>query len=308
MSGEIVPFGKYKGQAVEVMAADRDYCDWLLAQPWAKDKLRSVYNIIINYGAEPQDTPEHNALQAKFLDDAVCMRLWRNACPGHARRAMAARAVLPIKAAEAVRRKWGEIVDKMREDVKGWEWRAAERRRLLEQLTSDPQKAESTQMPYGHYGYTGTALSIATRALEDSESCLNRASRLLSHWLSEPELAAGRRGSCSVDEPTLSDREFENGGWDVTFRVRWRAAAMHYYSFGEWSGDARRQHEHFVADSGDAHLAVECKPSIGDDFPSVLRQVKNHKGDFTHRIVVVGSYTGQGATLNQVKEDRKSVV
>lgn len=33
MSGEVVPFGQYKGQPVEVMAADTDYCEWLAAQP-----------------------------------------------------------------------------------------------------------------------------------------------------------------------------------------------------------------------------------------------------------------------------------
>ena len=27
MPGEVVPFGKYKGQPVEVMAADTDYCE-----------------------------------------------------------------------------------------------------------------------------------------------------------------------------------------------------------------------------------------------------------------------------------------
>jgi len=30
----VVPFGKYKGQPVEVLASDRDYSEWLLAQGW----------------------------------------------------------------------------------------------------------------------------------------------------------------------------------------------------------------------------------------------------------------------------------
>ena len=33
MPGEVVPLGKYKGQPVEVMAAGKDNCDWLAAQP-----------------------------------------------------------------------------------------------------------------------------------------------------------------------------------------------------------------------------------------------------------------------------------
>jgi hypothetical protein len=33
MTADIVPFGKYKGQPVEAMMADRDYCAWALSQP-----------------------------------------------------------------------------------------------------------------------------------------------------------------------------------------------------------------------------------------------------------------------------------
>jgi uncharacterized protein (DUF3820 family) len=32
MAPNLVPFGKYKGQPVEVLAQDREYCDWLDAQ------------------------------------------------------------------------------------------------------------------------------------------------------------------------------------------------------------------------------------------------------------------------------------
>ena len=43
MPGEVVLFGKYKGQPVEVMAADTDYCEWLAAQPWFSAKYRNIY-------------------------------------------------------------------------------------------------------------------------------------------------------------------------------------------------------------------------------------------------------------------------
>jgi hypothetical protein len=48
LTGEIVPFGKYKGQPVETLAADPDYCEWLIAQPWFTAKYRNVYNIVVN--------------------------------------------------------------------------------------------------------------------------------------------------------------------------------------------------------------------------------------------------------------------
>src|SRR5215475_10974387 len=75
MSAEIVPFGKYKDQPAEALLADRDYCEWLLGQPWFRDRWPNVYQVIVNYGTEPQDSPEHNQMQAAFLDDAWCLAL-----------------------------------------------------------------------------------------------------------------------------------------------------------------------------------------------------------------------------------------
>ena len=68
MSGEIVPFGKYKGKPIEAMAEDRQYLDWVTAQPWFRERYANIYTLIINNFQEPADTPEHNALQARFLD------------------------------------------------------------------------------------------------------------------------------------------------------------------------------------------------------------------------------------------------
>lgn len=69
MAQNVVPFGKYKGQPVEALAQDRDYVDWLLAQPWLKNKHQNLYTLIINNFTEPSETPEHNAVQALFLDN-----------------------------------------------------------------------------------------------------------------------------------------------------------------------------------------------------------------------------------------------
>jgi len=90
MSAEIVPFGKYKGQPVAALAADEDYCEWLTAQPWFRQRYGNVYNILIQGGAEPQDSPEHNEMQARFLNNDWCLGLgvllWRGAARGYANR------------------------------------------------------------------------------------------------------------------------------------------------------------------------------------------------------------------------------
>lgn len=73
---QLVPFGKYKGQPVAVMQNDTQYCEWLSTQDWFRERYANVYNqVIINNFTEPTETPEHNRLQMKFLDDNFCLSL-----------------------------------------------------------------------------------------------------------------------------------------------------------------------------------------------------------------------------------------
>jgi hypothetical protein len=44
-----------------------------------------------------------------------------------------------------------------------------------------------------------------------------------------------------------------------------------------------------------AALRIEIKPTVGDDYPSVLRQMKANESE----ILFVGQYVGTGATREQ---------
>ena len=70
MNTQLVPFGKYKGQPMQVMQMDTKYCDWLSKQDWFREQYGNIYNqVIINNFTEPSETPEHNRLQMRFLDE-----------------------------------------------------------------------------------------------------------------------------------------------------------------------------------------------------------------------------------------------
>jgi hypothetical protein len=71
----IVPFGKYKGQPIEILAKDPNYCEWFLSQDNIKKQYPAFCQIVINNFCEPSDTPEHNTLQSRFLDDNFCLAL-----------------------------------------------------------------------------------------------------------------------------------------------------------------------------------------------------------------------------------------
>lgn len=75
---DIVSFGKYKGQSLDVLRSDPAYCEWLTAQSWFREKHEAVYQLIINNFIEPTNTPEHNRLQVKFLDRDLWLHLLGN--------------------------------------------------------------------------------------------------------------------------------------------------------------------------------------------------------------------------------------
>ena len=65
----IVPFGKYKGQPVEVLLADKNYSEWAASQPDIEKRYTWLVNLIRGVSTEASETPEHNAIQAQFLND-----------------------------------------------------------------------------------------------------------------------------------------------------------------------------------------------------------------------------------------------
>jgi hypothetical protein len=72
---DIVPFGKYKGQPVDVLANDKQYCEWLMSQGDFIDRYSNIKTLIINNFKEPEDTPEHNKIQGLFLNDEICLKV-----------------------------------------------------------------------------------------------------------------------------------------------------------------------------------------------------------------------------------------
>ena len=77
MESKIVPFGKYKGQPIEVLQQDLPYLEWLKNQDWFKQKYQQFNTVVINNFQEPSETPEHNKLCNLFLDESNCYKLFR---------------------------------------------------------------------------------------------------------------------------------------------------------------------------------------------------------------------------------------
>lgn len=74
-TNDVIPFGKYKGKPIDVLAQDYEYCDWLMQQDWVKERYGNVYTLIVNNFGEATETPEHNKLQYKFMQEENVRKL-----------------------------------------------------------------------------------------------------------------------------------------------------------------------------------------------------------------------------------------
>ena len=280
---EIVPFGKYKGQPLEVMVADTDYCEWLVAQPWFSAKYRNVYNVVINYGGEPQDSPEHNQMQARFLEADWCFRLADLLRPGRIG-SYGDRSAQALLDSDPIYRQFRQCVELEpspaaalgpRFEDRGWDVTYG----------IDPASISTHRMSLV------PPLPACTCRCDDHSGC--------------PDYATCQGGvhawGCghSSCEGGKRKRDIDRSSHCIS-TCYWRDG-------GELTEDQRKwlkQPEHFYQSHYQGKFLVELKPDLGDDYPSVLRQVKGYPGDDydDKRCVVVRRHAFQHVTWEQVQK------
>jgi hypothetical protein len=236
--GNVVPFGKYKGQPVEALIADADYLNWLKEQAWFRERYATIYQLVINYGAEPTETPDHNALQVLFLDDGFCLGLARHLAPN----------------IDAVARKcWNDDIVRYATGPL-----ADERYKLWSSPRSDEAKVAEIN-----------AKIIAADPRRDAQIDFRFVC----------EFERGR---------VLKNRDGGIAGRsahpvDVLLRV-WFAVGDQQFPRGYYKDEYEWR-----------EFLIELKPTVSDDYPSVLRQMRANGAT----ILLLREYTGRGATREQ---------
>jgi hypothetical protein len=240
---ELIPFGKYKGQPVEVLSQDKQYLDWLMQQDWFTTRYASIKTLIINNFREPSETPEHNKIQAMFTDDDFCRSFIEH--------------LIFIKA----------IVGKPT---------------LYREYYSDDELKK-----------------VYAKSQEDFRAKVNEWKSTVGYnsvnWMQQIQLdrlpekpnyeKPSEYKTIKVDADNLFIEigcMFEQKGVDVTLEYD-------YYLKG--TGGMRHVAER-------RPLTIEIKPQLSDDYPAILRQMMTNNAF----ILFTTSYTGQGATLEQVRK------
>ena len=229
---KIVPFGKYQGRSVEELVADDSYVRWLTAQDWFRTRHATLYQIVINKGTEPTETPEHNAIQVRFLDDAFCVALVES--------------VVGTCSSYALELRWSNE-DKIDAHIDALKKRSYDAKHEWQKEQREKERARDKQ--------TIVALKDLRKQLDKPFSDL----------------------SANIQ------RRFEEGGIDVILKGH----------IGYASHTSLKVPDSFL---DYFELCIEIKPTIGDDYPAVLRQMRaNGSG-----VLLLAQYTGVGATYKQM--------
>lgn len=239
---DIIPFGKYKGRSLkEVARVDADYLKWLQHQPWFKKKF-AVNVTVNNYSEGPsQDSPEHNALQARFLDEDFLMEIFA-----------------PFFGRDPVMMMQGN------------------RDHDYQMVRSRADEA-AAQGPRPDYLYGQKDTRPRWEIVEKNS------------W---PDARIAWRTNFEVEGADVSVRAWvPRFSADICKDKDAEVVTVEYFEVAPERYDIDLSTHLFWA-------KIECKPSIGEDYPAILRQMKRNKCEY----LVYERFVAESVPLEKVKK------
>lgn len=273
MSAKLVPFGRYRGQPLDQMLNDQSYVEWLVKQDWFVQRFPDIHSITMNWGnPDMAQTPEHNAMQARFLDKGYAKAMVRLHRPPLAR-----------------------VQDILIEMLRNGDTLCLK----------DPNASRSGRRWSTYPQDGGMKISPGQTIAHGQESTgwdgsQNIYKDVLHTFVYGPDF-----GDLKVK------RDFEVGGWDVKLRVwldytvlgrHWRAdkAEPEKYVW-EWVDLDPHVEQNVLLDRT---IYLELKPHVSDDYPAILRQMKKNRDRVTEGtdfVLVAGSIKSQVVSAGQIK-------
>lgn len=283
---EVIPFGKYKGQPVEVLRHDREYCDWLMEQDWFRVKFQPIHTLIVNNFGEPAETPEHNQLQALFTDSEFRRKFIWHLDNARLVAVFRERRKRCLATCAEYRKSLREDLDKFRLDLPA-------ALRELEEHEAEAARIEEDSPPAWVTG--GSDHRQEDWKLRNKRWTVERLNKDILVWQEKLDKVEAMMAALeAMPEPEIgavkTHVRFEVDGVDV---------ALTYTVAGfPW---VERYGVELNTDAHEDSMCVECKPAISDNYPAVLRQILGHEQPRSVLLVGNGGYTGTGASLEQVK-------
>jgi len=270
-SAIIIPFGKHKGSTVaELLANDPPYVEWVMAQGWVAERFAELHKALASRGAGQDDSPEHNALQARFLEDD-----FRKAFLGIVGKRDVEYAIdWCIKSITYDRSKKIKVQS---ESIESWE------RDVNYKIQRHGQY--NSHGPSKHPDAVKNMRTENKRMEQDIEEA-REGLRLAHEKMAEIQADMASRPVPRADDFVMASKvAFEDRGVDVVLNG-WMKVKI---GEGEAGENEYRQFAH--------DLGVEIKPAMGDDYPTVMRQMQR----LGCRHLLIGAYTGRGVSEPQMR-------
>lgn len=293
MNEQVMPIGKYKGRSIaEIMAVDPQYIEWLTLQTWFVEKYKPTYNFIVQAGPPSEMTPEHNALQVKFLDQQICIAFAKQLLDP---------ITLKAKFVQEAKRNWPDCYNhKIKEAL----------RELSELKRRTYYCSDIGYKSYHALRQQKDQHSEIAKTFYQVQSKVETEQRKLLNWRKAKIDLLKRQ---LIELPTLEleydivDLEMEFVS-DVYFILLVKLGKHFKYGIRYY---------------------IELKPVLGDDYPAILRQMKEQKrraeapdvvahhraqrdkrqeihgmplygGGGVRHVLCFGEFTARGATLDQI--------
>jgi hypothetical protein len=239
-SAIVIPFGKHKGSTVaELLVKDPQYVEWITAQGWFAQRFAEVHAAIISRGAGTDDTPEHNALQARFLDP-----VFREAC---------LRLLVPDHLKNVLKHGKNSVLNIYIDEI----YSLNGKRQSAQDMVDDKRRGA---------GFFDTII--------DAQRFLNSYSAKISAIESKKDKIRRAKWYLSTGV------KFEISGVDVD--IHW-----------DWFPTKNAETTDYFYET-----LIELKPEIGDDYPTVMRQMQRLKCN----ALVAQTFTGRGVSETTLRE------
>lgn len=316
-------FGKHRGLTLdEVLIEHPSYFEWLRDQAGMLQSRPELAAAFRELGASPDETPLHNAMQVMFLDKEICASLVDVVFPEHWTR------IRKFMRAEIVSTAESQHLARVQE-ITGIEGLcltdtahlSAGYEKVLQAASDSMTELDkvSQYSSVGAYVLEHRFVGVERRYDEPTAAFRERIIKRMAEVVEakraveeEVEAYFARKATAIAEfdvaalygEVTIGECIMEPGnGADVSLAFGYRLLDEHSEPCVLWP--------HAWAKPGWGgvdRVYIELKPSVGDEYPSILRQVgtqqrltKGARLPYGEWVVIAGRYSGIGASIEQVK-------
>lgn len=334
----LVPFGKYAGQPLEVLLADKSYCAWMVGQASIREQYPELCNLTCNEHGNDIKTPNHNRMQAEYLTEETMLKLFYLVNPEIFRHNkkyyvqnlndyFIEKMQIVKNVCECMNRRIFEI-KKMAEEVAtiSKDWNMHGKRSFI--IPVSPFKKYTDGRKQEEYVFKNPTSLIINEPRELYRNTIQDFELFYGFF---DEFRSYLLGS-HFEQINKCKPSFENKYNDVTVEINFHEEMKPKFSTSVEKFFDRALYRHssrknetinypdflnaewrYANPSKTSELYyIELKPSIGDDYHTVLNQISHRRNmnkiafkpkasQKVNYLLIIGAYDGTGVTFEDVK-------